>query len=166
MARHRHDLATRLGKDPALSNIAVLSVDPGAMASDLTRRGSFAMRIITAKILLLPVAAISTWYNPNGTFRTTTKSAADVISACFDVKAPPAGRFLYLNGSEEFETSEKVKRTMVLERKCGSMASRWPRLGQRILCSRIGSDWGRCEFKRAQGTVYFNLLYELCIIAA
>lgn len=109
MARHRHHLATRLGKDPALSNIAVLSVDPGAMASDLTRRGSFAMRIITAKILLPPVAAISTWYNPNGTFRTTTKSAADVISACFDVKAPPAGRFLYLNGSEEFETSEKVK---------------------------------------------------------
>jgi hypothetical protein len=106
--RHRYELAIRLGKDPKLSNIAVLSVDPGAMASDLARRGSFFIRFVTSKVLP-PFATVSSWFSPNGTLRTTTKSAGDVLSACFDVETPPKGRLLYLNGSDEFETSEKVK---------------------------------------------------------
>ncbi|CAM1506791.1 Fc.00g064320.m01.CDS01 [Cosmosporella sp. VM-42] len=100
-----HELADRLGRDPELSNISVLGLDPGGMGSDLTRRGSF-MLGVSIKIIPL-MAPVLMKFNPNGSLRTLSKSAGDVIRACFEIDAPK-GKSLYLNGSEEYQTSREA----------------------------------------------------------
>jgi hypothetical protein len=95
--------------DPALSNISVLGVDPGAMSSDLLRNNTW-MTSSMIKYGLVVLAPISEYFQPNGSYRTTSKSAADVLRACFDTETlgehPQA---LYLNGTEEKETSAESR---------------------------------------------------------
>ncbi|VUC26655.1 unnamed protein product [Clonostachys rosea] len=103
-----HELAVRLGQDPDLSNIAVFGLDPGAMSSDITRRRGLGMKVII-KGLMPVLAPIMVYANPNGTFRTTRKSAQDVHRLCWEVTPPPKGKLLYANGTDELETSREAR---------------------------------------------------------
>ncbi|KAI1084622.1 NAD(P)-binding protein [Whalleya microplaca] len=103
------ELSYRLPKDPELSGISVLSVDPGAMPSSLTRRGTWFLRVLIP-ILMQLLAPIMTWWSPNGDVRTTWKSAGDVVRACFDTK--DLGQYpngVYLNGSAVADISPEAK---------------------------------------------------------
>jgi hypothetical protein len=94
-----------------LSGISVLAVDPGAIPSDLNRRGSRVMFFLIKYIMPL-VSSLAVWWQPNGTFRTTAKSAGDVLRAAFDTKElgdHPNG--VYLNGSEIADVGLEAKDT-------------------------------------------------------
>ncbi|KAI0885105.1 NAD(P)-binding protein [Annulohypoxylon maeteangense] len=114
------ELARRIPKDPALSNIVTLGVDPGGMSSPLSRRASWFLRNIALPIVGAIIAPILTWLYPNGSLRTTWKSAGDVVRAAFDSDgdlAHPNG--LYINGTEPIETSPEAndeKKTLRLWR--------------------------------------------------
>lgn len=106
--QHRHELGDRLAKDPELSNISVIGLDPGAMGSDLVRRGSFLLRVIQVKLLMPVAASIAVRFKPNGAIRPLWKSADDVMQACFD-REVPKGKALYLNGTDEWETGVEAR---------------------------------------------------------
>ncbi|ROW11892.1 hypothetical protein VPNG_05003 [Cytospora leucostoma] len=104
-----YELQERLDKDSKLSKVAVIGVDPGGMVSGLTRRGNAFLVFAIQRVLPLFVGILN-WFSPNGMFRTTTKSATDVVAAAYE--ALPAGRTpkgLYLNGSEPGDTSKESK---------------------------------------------------------
>lgn len=106
----RHELAIRIGKDPQLSDISVLGLDPGGMGTDLIQRGAPTGLRLQVKYLMPVVAAVSVKLAPNGMLRPVWKSAADVVQGCFDVAPPPKGTALYLNGSEELQTGEESRK--------------------------------------------------------
>jgi hypothetical protein len=78
------------------------------MSSDITRRRGFGMKVLI-KGLMPVLAPILVYSNPNGTFRTTRKSAEDVYRLCWEVKPPPKGQPLYVNGTDELETSREAR---------------------------------------------------------
>lgn len=81
------ELANRTAKDPKLSNISITSLDPGTM----------------------PVLSeISVRFSPNGILRPSWKSAADIIRACFDIKAHK-GKALYLDGTAGFQIAKDAR---------------------------------------------------------
>jgi hypothetical protein len=98
-ATSRRELSRLIVKDPTLSRVSVLAVDPGAMASGLAQRGNLSLRLLVAMAPFL--ASLINFFQPNGILRTTKKSAADIVHASFDTEAPfsekPNG--LYMNGS-------------------------------------------------------------------
>ncbi|PFH59293.1 hypothetical protein XA68_12585 [Ophiocordyceps unilateralis] len=100
-----HELGYRLAKDPKLSNVVVLGLDPGGMATDIVRRGSWTTRLVTMKLVIPLLAAVMVRWSPNGVARPTWKSAADIMEACFTRPAPKDG-VLYLNGSEPHQTAK------------------------------------------------------------
>ncbi|CRG86495.1 hypothetical protein PISL3812_03501 [Talaromyces islandicus] len=103
------ELSTRIEKDPELSAISVVAVDPGAMPSDLNRRSIWVMFLLMKFVLPL-LAPLAVWLQPNGTIRTTTKSARDVVRAAFDTTTlgeHPNG--IYLNGSEISDVGPEAK---------------------------------------------------------
>ncbi|KAM0564190.1 hypothetical protein ACHAPJ_000399 [Fusarium lateritium] len=102
-----HELANRLARDPKLSNITVAGLDPGAMGSDLTRRGSFLM-YNSMRVLAPIVTPIIVRFNPNANFRPLWKSARDAVQLAF-VTEVPAGKLLYLNGTDELETGKESR---------------------------------------------------------
>ncbi|KAK0120178.1 hypothetical protein ONS95_011584 [Cadophora gregata] len=104
------ELSRRLATDARLSGISVLAIDPAAMPSDLTRRGGIFMRMLLGKAILPTLALIASAWNPNGMFRTTWKSAGDVMLAAFDTELlgyHPNGT--YLNGSEIADVGPEAK---------------------------------------------------------
>ena len=101
----RHELQRRLNEQPALSNISALALDPGGMSTDLARTSPLYIKFLV-KILIPIFQWIAVWFQPNGGIRPTSKSAADVMRACFDEKT--FGEFpkgLYLNGSQIAESA-------------------------------------------------------------
>jgi len=104
----QQELARRMARDPALSHIAVIGLDPGAMSSDLLRRGSFFFKWFLSWFVLPVVGTLSVRLNPNGPMRTTWKSGGDAVRACFDMESP-AGQPLYLNGTDEFEVAKDAQ---------------------------------------------------------
>ncbi|KAF4947025.1 hypothetical protein FSARC_14060 [Fusarium sarcochroum] len=102
-----HELADRLARDPELSNITVTGLDPGAMGSDLTRRGSLLM-YNSMRILAPIVTPLLVWFKPNGDFRPLWKSARDAVQLAFEAEVP-AGKLLYLNGTDELETGKEAR---------------------------------------------------------
>ncbi|PHH74780.1 hypothetical protein CDD80_2852 [Ophiocordyceps camponoti-rufipedis] len=103
-----HELGLRLARDPVLSKVTVLGLDPGGMATDILRRGSWTMRLVTMKLVVPLLAAVMVHWSPNGVARPLWKSAADVMEACF-TRAPPQDGALYLNGSEPYETAREAR---------------------------------------------------------
>jgi len=96
----QQELGHRLCRDPNLSNISVIGFDPGAMGSDLGRRGSFYVGTFLMKFMIPLMAPLQQRWQPNGPLRTTWKSGGDIVSALFDREIPKGGP-CYLNGSEE-----------------------------------------------------------------
>ncbi|KAF5012235.1 hypothetical protein FDECE_1694 [Fusarium decemcellulare] len=103
-----HELAERLGRDPELSGVSVVGLDPGAMGSGLTRRGRFFLFKFLVQWILPIIAPIAVKLNPNATFRPLWKSARDALRLCFEVDVP-AGKLLYLNGTDELETAKEAR---------------------------------------------------------
>ncbi|KAI2616239.1 NAD(P)-binding protein [Hypoxylon sp. NC1633] len=105
------ELSRRLAADPTLSKISVLGLDPAAMMSSLTRRGSWFISVFLVQIIGPVLAPIMTWLSPNGDLRTTWKSAGDVMHAAFDTDGGlgehPSG--LYLNGSVVADVGPEAK---------------------------------------------------------
>lgn len=102
-----HELQRRLDRDPALSNISILGVDPGTMMTGITRHAPWVIRVLLFQIIY-PIIA---WLMPNGPVRATRKSASDVLRAAFDSDAV-LGQFpkdLYFDGTEPMETSAESK---------------------------------------------------------
>lgn len=106
----RYELQNRLSRDPALSNVSVLCLDPAAMATNLMRHASWFNRTMIMKVAIPLMAPIATMMQPNGDLRTTTKSATDAMRACFDTEIlGDHPRALYLNGTEQQETSPEAR---------------------------------------------------------
>jgi hypothetical protein len=103
------ELQKRLNRDPVLSNISILGVDPGGMPSGLTRRGNLFLAVMNKAVV--PVAAqLSVKLSPNGPLRTTKKSAADVLRAALDTKElGERPKNLYLNGTDAWEASAEAR---------------------------------------------------------
>ncbi|KAI1144954.1 NAD(P)-binding protein [Nemania diffusa] len=98
-----HELQRRLDQDPLLSGISVLAVDPGAMATGIVRHTSWFVRVIVFRLFAGMLGGLLVRLYPNGTWRTTQKSAHDVLAAAMDdgplpLTERPKG--LYLDGSE------------------------------------------------------------------
>ena len=107
-----------MNKDPALSNISILGVDPGGMATTIVRRASWVMRVLVVQILVPLLSVILSWFQPNGPLRTPAKSAADVVRAAFDTKTlGQRPKQVYLNGTDPqepgAEAKDGAKRTML-----------------------------------------------------
>ncbi|KAH6961217.1 hypothetical protein DER45DRAFT_560394 [Fusarium avenaceum] len=102
-----HELVNRLAHDDKLSNITVVGLDPGVMGTDLTRRGS-AVMYYGLKFVAPLVAPLLVKFSPNGDYRPAWKSAGDAIQLAFETKAS-AGKPLYLNGTDELETSKEAQ---------------------------------------------------------
>ncbi|KAK6949325.1 hypothetical protein Daesc_009400 [Daldinia eschscholtzii] len=104
------ELQRRIDADPVLSGISVLGIDPGSTPTYLVRRGDW--RITGLWTYIMPwLVVILTWLWPNGTNRTVTKSARDIITAAFDSN-PTLGerpKALYLNGEELREMAAEAR---------------------------------------------------------
>jgi NAD(P)-dependent dehydrogenase (short-subunit alcohol dehydrogenase family) len=103
-----YELQARFDRDPVLSKISVLTVDPGAMATGIMRDKPLMQRFRHAvlKPLFVLVVWIAGWFMVNPMMRTTGRSARDVLRPVFD--ADLLGRYpkgVHLNGCEVRETS-------------------------------------------------------------
>lgn len=98
---HSPELQRRLDTDPALSRICVLSVDPGSMPGNLTRRGPWYIRLLMFKLIMPLLAPLMAWLQPNGPLRTLDLGAADVIAGAFRGSPPPKGGYFYGSRVEE-----------------------------------------------------------------
>lgn len=113
----RYELQRRLDRDPALSNISIVGLDPGAMPSGIMRRASFVQGVIINKIAGTLLAPLMTWWSPNGILRTPAKSAHDALVAVFgDEESAAQGKgekkpfkALYFDGSEVATPSEEAR---------------------------------------------------------
>jgi len=109
MLTRRFELQQRLNNDPKLSNISVVSMDPGGMPeADIARDSPFAQRATVAILgFLLPIL---NFLFPSLPFRTTKKSADDLYFACFDEKELGAHpKAVTLDGSRSLVTSEESR---------------------------------------------------------
>ncbi|KAI1312959.1 putative short-chain dehydrogenase [Xylaria venustula] len=104
------ELQRRIEQDPVLKNIAVLGIDPGSTPTGIVRRGDW--RITGLWTYIMPwLVVILTWLWPNGTYRTTKKSARDIMTAAFDSNTvlgeQPKG--LYLDGELRRDMSAEAR---------------------------------------------------------
>jgi NAD(P)-dependent dehydrogenase (short-subunit alcohol dehydrogenase family) len=100
------ELQRRLDTDSALKNISVVGIDPGSMSTDIVRHGDWFTRTIFFPFIIAFVAQLMTLLQPNPMFRTTAKSANDLIAAAFEVG--PRLRGKYLDGTELVDTSREA----------------------------------------------------------
>lgn len=112
-----HALDARLAKDPALGKVTVAGIDPGAMPTTLSRRGSFFLRVVLQGMLMPLIARLAVFFQPNGSLRPTSKSAADALDLAYSDKGIVGERMgagrkpgspLYLNGSAEKTPSKEA----------------------------------------------------------
>jgi hypothetical protein len=103
MVMFMYELQRRIDADPALSNISVLSLDLGGMATSLVRDVPFALHFLLGWVMPLfePLLWLMDYVSPNGLLRRPATSAADLRRACFDDKVSlgPHPRAVALNGS-------------------------------------------------------------------
>ena len=92
----------RFDKDPALSNLSILGVDPGGMPTTLLRRGNFWFaHPIVAKAFTTPLSYAWSMLESNSLMRPVSKSARDVLRAALESVPPPMSEFpkaLYFDG--------------------------------------------------------------------
>lgn len=101
-------MANRIAKDPQLSNISVIGLDPGGMPTDIARRAGFFLGSVMMKVVVPVIAAVSVRINGNSMFRPAWKSAADVVRACFEIDAG-RGELLHLDGTAELEIAKDAR---------------------------------------------------------
>ncbi|CAK7198757.1 hypothetical protein SEUCBS139899_001421 [Sporothrix eucalyptigena] len=98
------EMQERFDKDPELSNLSILGVDPGGMPTQLLRRGDFWFaRPIIAKAFTLPLSYAMSMLDSNSLMRPPSKSARDVLRAALESAPPPLSEHpkgLYFDGNE------------------------------------------------------------------
>ncbi|KAI1777354.1 putative short-chain dehydrogenase [Hypoxylon cercidicola] len=100
-----HELQRRMDRDPVLSNICVLGVDPGTMATSLQRHAPWFIRVLLFKIIYPIILMLM----PNGpVIRSTQKSASQVLEAAFET-SPEFPKGLYYFDTKLLETSAESK---------------------------------------------------------
>ncbi|KAI1765018.1 NAD(P)-binding protein [Hypoxylon sp. FL1150] len=110
------ELQDRLDRDPLLNKITVLGVDPGWMATGISRRHPMYPFV---RVVMPWVAGILSWLQPSGMYRTPSRSSKDVVAATFGI-GPMRGmdlKGLYFKGAILSEVStearDQEKRKMV-----------------------------------------------------
>ncbi|KAK9418990.1 putative Ketoreductase (KR) domain-containing protein [Seiridium unicorne] len=103
------ELQRRLDTDPSLNGVSVIGIDPGTMPTNLSRQGPWALRVLLFKIIMPLFAGLAVWLSPNGSLRTTQKSAGDILAASFD---PSPQKRSYFNGSARAEMSAEARDTV------------------------------------------------------
>ncbi|RDL32695.1 uncharacterized protein BP5553_09151 [Venustampulla echinocandica] len=103
----RSELQKRLRKDPAISKITVVGVDPGTMVTSLVRRNNWLVRNVFHKVILANVARVMYYTTTNPPIRFTQTSARDVMDAAMNSRWQNGG--VYLNGSEPGSMSAEAR---------------------------------------------------------
>lgn len=97
---------------PSVQNIAVVSIDPGAMVmTNLNRSYTWAFWAIV-KLCGIILAPYLYFFESNGRFRTTTKSAKDACRCAFAENDPVLGekpKGVYMYGSERAEAGKEAR---------------------------------------------------------
>ncbi|KAI0911053.1 hypothetical protein F4823DRAFT_637125 [Ustulina deusta] len=88
------ELQKRLDADLVLHGVSVIGIDPGHMATGIVRHGSWMTRNVVSPILMSLVGHLTVLFQANPYFRTTTKSADDVIAAAFEAGPRLRGKYL------------------------------------------------------------------------
>ncbi|KAI0205531.1 hypothetical protein F4808DRAFT_237121 [Astrocystis sublimbata] len=110
------ELSKRIAKDPELSSISVIAVDPGAMPTSLTRRTNSKL-VKVASVIASPLMSILSRLNPGGHWRTTAQSADDVINAAFDTaKLGEKPNGVYMNGPDVSDVGPEAKNVAKCEK--------------------------------------------------
>jgi hypothetical protein len=103
MAMFMYELQRRIDADLVLSNIAVLSVDPGGMGTGIARDAPFPLPFLLRWVFpaIDPLIRLIEYIQPNGSLRRPATSAAHLRRACFDEKEPLGKhpKAIALNGS-------------------------------------------------------------------
>ncbi|KAJ4385378.1 hypothetical protein N0V93_009805 [Gnomoniopsis smithogilvyi] len=113
------ELQRRLDADPEFSNICVLGIDPGSIATDITRRGPWLIRVLIFGIIVPLIARIAVWLNPNGPIRTIDRGTADILAAALGFDEPiwesPKAMYFYGSRVEEMtaEAMDEKKRQLL-----------------------------------------------------
>ncbi|OTA64307.1 putative short-chain dehydrogenase [Hypoxylon sp. EC38] len=97
------ELQQRLNEDPLLSNITVLGIDPGWMATGIARRHPSYSFI---RIVMPWVASALSWLKPSSMFRTPNQSAENVTAVMFgnnDATGGAKPKGLYFKGTMQVE---------------------------------------------------------------
>ncbi|KAM0253042.1 hypothetical protein ACHAQJ_007473 [Trichoderma viride] len=102
------ELASRIAKDPKLSNISVIDLDPGGMPTDIARRAGFLLGFVAMRLVVPVLAEISVRLSPTGRLRPSWWSAADVVRACFGIEAHK-GEALHLDGKSKFQIAKDAR---------------------------------------------------------
>lgn len=104
------ELQRRLDADARLNKISVLAIDPGTMATELVRRSAWVV-VQIFRFVIAPLSVLMTWLHPNGSLRTTKKSACDMMALALECGPPlceyPKG--WYMSGLERAEPSAESK---------------------------------------------------------
>lgn len=100
-----HSLQQRLDRDPSLSKVCILGVDPGTMSTGLQRHAGWLIRVLLFRVIYPFIA----WFKPDGPVRTTERSANDILRAAFDHGAGlgEEPKDLYLDGTIPLETGKE-----------------------------------------------------------
>ncbi|KAJ3915869.1 putative short-chain dehydrogenase [Lentinula edodes] len=102
------DLQRRLQSSRTFSNISCINFDPGALPSNLTRDSPLSIRVLI--ILMRFLNPILLWLNPNGYFRTPSRSGSDLLFATFDEgKLGEIPRALYVDGTQIISSSKESR---------------------------------------------------------
>lgn len=102
-----HSLQARLNRDPNLGKICIMGVDFGTMSTGLQRHAVWIIRVLLFQVVYPLIA----WLQPNGSIRTTERSAGDIVRAAFD-HGPGLGeepKGVYLDGTVPLETGEESR---------------------------------------------------------
>ncbi|KAL3417705.1 putative short-chain dehydrogenase [Phlyctema vagabunda] len=100
-------LRKRLDNTPGLGKISIVGVDPGAMVhSNIVKNPGLLMRHIVIPAFGF-YSSLAVKISPNGMFRTTTKSAADVVRGAFDTDKSVTNA--YFNGDQLSEPAAESR---------------------------------------------------------
>lgn len=124
---HRYALQRQLVADRKLSNVSVLTMDPGAVAgTSLSLKFPWPLYFIF-QYFLVPFQWVWVYVFPNGRLRTASKAGQDLVFACFDkANLGQHPRAVYLNGTEisdsSPETHDEVKQKKLWDETCNILA--------------------------------------------
>ena len=117
-----YELQRRIDFTHLLSNISVLSVDPGGIfTTDIMRDNLWVFRVPLRKMFQVLTPCVQ-HLSPNGYLRTAEKSARDIMNACFTYDNLILGKYpkaLYINGSavkqSSMESRDQQKQQLLWE---------------------------------------------------
>ncbi|KAI1296328.1 hypothetical protein F5Y03DRAFT_398855 [Xylaria venustula] len=104
------ELQRRLDADPVLQGMSIVGIDPGHMPTGIVRHSNWVKRNVVSPIFMTLVAQLMVWFQANPHFRTTAKSAHDVIAAAFETG--PRLRGKYLDGTKLSKVSSEAADTL------------------------------------------------------